>query len=106
MRHLPLILLLLLAVLPGCRHELSPADMQAQEIGVYITCPGAPGTRAYQGDVPAEEEEYRLHSLQIWIFTSSNKELCTTFRLPAKRNFPHRDRPGATISRSSRHSPA
>ena len=88
MRRLPLILLLLLAVLPGCRHELSPADMQAQEIGVYITCPGAPGTRAYQGDVPAEEEEYRLHSLQIWIFTSSNKELLYYLPLTSEEELP------------------
>lgn len=75
MRRLPLILLLIAAVLSGCRHEPLPVpDVQAQEMGIYVTCPGVPGTRADQGSTPATVEEYTIHSLQVWIFTSDNHE--------------------------------
>lgn len=72
MRRFFLILLLITAVLPGCRHEPLPSggSGEAHEIGIYITCPGMPDTRAAQGDAPAKQEEYKVHTLQVWIFTN------------------------------------
>jgi hypothetical protein len=43
-------------------------------MGIYVTCPGVLGTRANQGETPAAEEEYIIHSLQIWLFTSEEHE--------------------------------
>jgi hypothetical protein len=70
MRHLHLILLLFVAVLSGCKNELLPSTGSGKEMGIYISCPGVPGTRADQGTTPAAEVEYKVHSLQIWIFIS------------------------------------
>ena len=68
MRHLPLILLLFVTVLSGCKNELLPSKEPGKEVGIYISCPGEPGTRADQGETAANEEEYKIHTLQIWIF--------------------------------------
>ena len=75
MRRLSLILLLLAATLTGCRRDPSPIEKNDEEMGVFVTCPGTPATRADEGTVGADVEEYRLHSLQVWIFTSEDHEL-------------------------------
>lgn len=87
MRHLPLILLLLAAVLPGCRREPLQYD-NSDEMGIFVSCPGTPGTRASQGNVQAKEDEYRLHSLQIWIFTSDDRQLLYYLPLTSEDQLP------------------
>lgn len=88
MRRLLFILPLLAAVLPGCRRDPLSFGGQGQEIGVYVSCPGPVATRANQGQVQAEEEEYRLHSLQIWIFTSDDKQLLYYLPLTSEDELP------------------
>lgn len=91
MRRLSLILLLLTVVLPGCRREPLPDDgpqTKPEEMGIYISCPGVPGTRGSQGDTPAEQEEYKVHTLQIWIFTSEDHELLYYLPLEGEDELP------------------
>lgn len=91
MRRFSLILLLIAAVLPGCRRELLPDDgpeTLAEEMGIYISCPGVPRTRGNQGDSPAKEEEYKVHTLQVWIFTSEDHELLHYLSLAGEEQLP------------------
>ena len=75
MRRLPLILFLFAATLSGCRRELAPAPYeQGQEMGIYVSCPGPLATRAEQGETPASVEEYKVHSLQVWIFRNDTHQ--------------------------------
>ena len=91
MRRLPLILLLLAAVLPGCRRDPLPEDgpqAKPEEMGIYISCPGVPRTRGNQGDSPAREEEYKVHTLQVWVFTSEDHELLHYLSLAGEDQLP------------------
>lgn len=61
---------MVLLVLTACR-QVPFEQVETAEFGLYLQCPGAPsGTRADEGPVPARSEEYALHRLQVWVFTS------------------------------------
>lgn len=90
MRRLSLILLLFAVVLPGCRREPLPGGDNAtsREMGIYISCPGVAATRGNQGSTPASEEEFKLHTLQIWVFTSEGHELLHYLSLSDESQMP------------------
>ena len=79
MRRLSFILLLVTAILPGCRREIiqpSGGNQEearpSREMGIYMECPGMSATRGEQGNVPATDSEYTVHTLQVWVFTSDD----------------------------------
>ena len=100
MRRALLILLLSVAVLPGCERELlynyynegGEADKKV-EMGIFISCPGEPETRGSQGNVPASQGEYKVHTLQVWVFTSEGQELLSYLSLSGNEDLPA---PGST----------
>jgi hypothetical protein len=82
-------LLLIAAVLTGCRREPLPAgEEQPVEMGILISCPGIPGTRGSVGDIPASEAEYKIHTLQIWIFSSESHDLLYYIPLTSEEELP------------------
>lgn len=64
----------LLAV--GCSElEQDPEALMSSPLTIYLQTPGEQFTRAYLGDVNAVSGEETLHSLRVWLFDSTNKQL-------------------------------
>lgn len=86
MKRLLFILMVSLLAVSAC-NRLYLHEEDRNELGVYIQSPGEPATRAYEGDVPGSEIENTLHSLAIWVFTSSSHELVGCLNL-SEEQFP------------------
>ena len=97
MRRRFLIWLLVAAVLPGCTRGSMPGgeegEPKKEELGIFISCPGAPLTRADAGQSPASSDEYAVHTLQVWLFTSDGHEPLYYFSLSNTEQLPE---PGRT----------
>lgn len=86
MKRLLFILMVSLLAVSAC-NRLYLHEEDGNELGVYIQSPGEPATRAYEGDVPGSEIENTLHSLAVWVFTSSSHELVGYLNL-SEEQFP------------------
>lgn len=70
-------LIMLVAVCAACTrlHPESAQEEPGAELELYLQIPGQPAaTKADVGQVPGSANEYVLHSLKVWIFTSDTDQ--------------------------------
>lgn len=75
MKRLSLLGLAFLLLLGACDIATLGREDREEALGVYIACPGTDDTRADVGETPASTVENRVHSLTVWVFTSSDHTL-------------------------------
>lgn len=79
-RTLLILLVGVIALAVAC--ERVPVYQQEPEMGISIEMPGPLASRADIGEIPSvSEQEYKLHSLKIWAFTSEGHELIAYLNL-------------------------